>query len=203
MKTQVASTELLKLLPENDADKALLHTWSESECGIASQCYSEGQVLSILLQFRPRDIAPTPPLPDLQKGGGVQMTQQDLTSPEQQQPSRGDKCRKCGYEGHEEKDCEWPFPQGHANQVQRDTDWSKLNSQVVGAETHEPTTQPLPADLAKAIEYLYLVKNNLNISDETLNAIEEVLCYSRNAAKQVQDLQEQLNVANKALKVFR
>lgn len=44
------------------------------------------------------------------------------------------KCSRCGFSGHNEKECEWPFPQGHGNRVQRDRDWSRLNNQVVGAE---------------------------------------------------------------------
>lgn len=47
-------------------------------------------------------------------------------------------CPKCG-EWHNNVSfhaayCEHPFPIGHKNQMRRDSDWGKLNNQVVGAE---------------------------------------------------------------------
>jgi len=44
-------------------------------------------------------------------------------------------CKKCGYEGHDAKDCEYPHPQGHASDMRRNRDWSHLANKVVGGET--------------------------------------------------------------------
>ena len=48
------------------------------------------------------------------------------------------KCKQCGFTGHKKENCEYPFPQGHAAQQQRNEDWSILSHQVVGAEVFPP-----------------------------------------------------------------
>jgi len=35
---------------------------------------------------------------------------------------------------HTAHECEWPFPQGHRKQVERDLTWGRIANQVVGAE---------------------------------------------------------------------
>lgn len=52
MKIEIAKHNLIALLPENDADTALLNMWSEQETFIAGSSFTDGEATQILIRFK-------------------------------------------------------------------------------------------------------------------------------------------------------